>query len=347
MMDWIVARTRRARVTFVLLLCAAASGCASAAADLEKRNSILDARVGELEVANRQLQLRLDAYEASLTLIEDQVTALEYGARRAANRTDQLAVVRVEPALDTAPARRTTTTTSASLYEDHDPYASLHRRDALDALDDEVVEIVVSEEKLERYFGGSSSASTASDTGGGYGLRPRTATSPSPARTPQPTVVHGERLPVVPMKKDGSGVVAAGNTAAPSAAPAGADPIDLYKAGLKHYRQEQFLPAIDLFQQFLAAKPPADYVDNALYWLGECHYGLAQYAEAATYFHRIVQEFPEANKVPDALLKVGLTYLRLDKTDSAREVMYYLIEAYPETEAARVARERLDKMNAS
>src|SRR5690606_29514390 len=136
-------------------------------------------------------------------------------------------------------------------YDDYEPYYEA---------DEGYEDIVVTQEKLAQYFGDDDPAPA-----------PRPAGSkPKSTRVPQPSVVEGDRLPVM------------GAQANP------ADPTDLYKAGLKEYRQEKFDAAIDLFTRFLDADPPSDYVDNALYWLGECHYGLGNYAEAAEHFHRIV-----------------------------------------------------------
>jgi len=310
---------RKLALRFTVAVALAATtfcGCAASKSSVEHESMKLAARVDELEAANRQLQVRLDAYEASVTLIEDQVYALELAQRRR-SRTDELDVVRVEPP------------------SPDDPYAALYEEERAESED--YIDIVVSDDKLNQYLGKEGGDSTSSSSSSSS--RPRKASAKrARKRTPKPSVVKGDRLPVAPMKKDGSGV-------RPTAEFD--KPIDLYKAGLKHYRQEQFEPAIGYFERFLESSPPKDYVDNALYWIGECHYGLKDYGEAAAYFHRIVQDHPDANKVPDALLKVGLTYLRLDKHDSAREVMYYLMEAYPKTEAARVARDRLDTLNAS
>lgn len=298
-----------AKFSTVLAVATLLTGCGPGMAELKKDNELLEGRVTELERANRGLQVRLDAYEASITLVEDQVRALEIAQRRI-QRTEDLDVVRLEPEGQHASYQEPT-------YQD--PVYDANSRYGESSGDYE--DIVVTDEKMEKYFG---SARTAPESSG------PSSNSANRKRTPKAPVVTGDKLAVVPM-----------NGGAP------ADPIALYKAGLKEYRQQKFQPAIDLFSQFLESNPPRDYVDNALYWLGECHYGLGNYAEAAGFFHRIVEEFPDANKVPDALLKVGLTYQRQEKADSAREVLHYLIEAYPESQAAKVARKRLESLGAS
>lgn len=288
---------------------ASLSGCGASRDALQARSAI-EIRVSELEHANQQLQVRLDAYETSITLIEDEVESMRVVDRNRAS-TENLEVVRLEPEMTYRPKR----------YEDE-----VRTEDSEPA---EYVDIVVSNDKMNKYFGSPMEETTPVSA---MALRPKS--SPT-KRTPKDPVVLDEKLPVLAMDKSGKSVAAVD------------DPVDYYKAGLKHYRQQEFEPAIQLFETFLDANPPIDYVDNALYWLGECYYGLGRYNDAARYFHRIVKEFPDANKVPDALLKVGLTYMRLEKPESAREVMYYLIEAYPKSDAAHVAQERLASLNAS
>lgn len=225
-------------------------------------------------------------------------------SQRQRTRLDDLEVVRLVPERDA--------------YEPYNAYDD-PMPSAYEEPEGPYEDIVIGDDKLRKYFGDERDA-------------------PTRKHVPKPNVVNnGDRLPVVAMPR---------KKTLPSTPkqPATASATSLYEEGLAFYRKGMFKPAIEKFDAFLGANPPADYVDNALYWLGECHYGLGQYSEAASYFHRIVKEHPDANKVPDALLKVGLTYLRLGKNDSAREVLYYLIEAFPETEAARVARNRLDKV---
>jgi tol-pal system protein YbgF len=282
-------------------------GCASGMGQLEQRSTLLESRVKELESANRHLQIRLDAYEASLTLVEDEVAAVS-NQLKAPSKDRALEVVRI------APGRSHEESVYASTLNTPSLRVETLEADFGNADDEGYEDIVVSQDMIDHYV----------RTGAGSSARPVKSTTTK--REALPDVVHGERLPV------------AGGSATPSPS-ASTDP---YKEGLKYYRQEQFAEAIEMFQSYLGSNPPEDYIDNALYWLGECYYGLGEYAEAAKHFHRIVQDYPNANKVPDALLKVGLTYQRLGKPDSAKEVMFYLIQAYPGSDAARMAQERVD-----
>ena len=306
--------------------------CATSGSGFEVRAATLEVRVTELEQSNRRLQLRLDAYESSLALVEDQLNAFQ-AQQRANNNTNpqNLAVVRIAPPAPTPSQTVQAAATSwEQAYDRYDPSTAY-----LD--DDEAYEdIVVSADKIQRYMGRNTITAAVAPSSS----TPRTNTSAT--RVPHPDVVLGERLP----SAKGAPTPAPAPAAASKTASATA-PMEIYKEGMQAYRQNQFATAIDHFNAFLAANPPYEYIDNALYWLGECHYGQELYAEAAAYFHRIVQDYPDANKVPDALLKVALTYQRLNKSDSAQDVLHYLIEAFPNSEAATLARQRVESLNAS
>lgn len=286
------------------------SGCATLSEEVRLNLETLEMRVAELESANRHLTVRNDALNDKLALVEDQLHSLVLSQRQR-SRLDQLEVVALAP-------------------EHSEPYPTTYDDDPFAAYPEPTAEayedIVISDDKYEKYFGqGPGSGDTTVGT---------------KKYVPKPNVVSkSERIPVVPLpRKKSSSSTGSANSDSPTV---------LYEEGLAFYRTGNFKPAIEKFRAFLDAKPPVDYIDNALYWLGECHFGLGQFSEAAAFFHQIVQEHPNANKVPDALLKVGLTYVKLKKPDSAREVLFYLIEAFPETEAARVGRNRLEKIAAA
>lgn len=286
-----------------MLLAAGSVGCASTSGQVQKDLLTLDQRIGELERVNRRLLSRIEVYDETVQLLDDQV------------RSMRLAQAAPRP----LPRVRITPTTRSEEFRQ--PLVAQQPAPQQPIPEEEYVDIVISNDVVEQYLEQPEGEQLQGDPG-----------HPAPRRfTPKATVVQGDRLPVRPLAK----------RAPTQSEPAPADAISIYKVGLKQYREGAFKEAITSFERFLSMRPPEDYVDNALYWLGDCHYGLGDYARAATLFHQIVKEHPSANKVPDALLKVGLTYQKLNKKDSAKEVLYYLIEAYPKSEAARIARDKL------
>jgi TolA-binding protein len=69
------------------------------------------------------------------------------------------------------------------------------------------------------------------------------------------------------------------------------------------------------------------------------------YDGALESFRTLLERFPASPKVPDALLKVGLAQLEKKQKTEARATWRRLIEEHPGTNAATMARQRLDQLD--
>lgn len=117
-------------------------------------------------------------------------------------------------------------------------------------------------------------------------------------------------------------------------------PPDYLKAfGL--YSANNFLAAVEAFEEFLQGNPQSSYAANAMYWIGECHYSLSEYAKAREIFQKVADTYPKSAKAPDALLKLGYALAAMKEKDKATAAFEGLIKAYPGSPAAAKARERL------
>ncbi len=99
------------------------------------------------------------------------------------------------------------------------------------------------------------------------------------------------------------------------------------------------------FQLYLTKYPKGPRADNATYWLGEVQYVQQDFANALKSF-QAVGAYPDSRKLPDALLKVAFCQYELKAFKNARATLQRVISTYPDADAARLAKERLDKMNA-
>jgi tol-pal system protein YbgF len=126
--------------------------------------------------------------------------------------------------------------------------------------------------------------------------------------------------------------------------PDGSDQ-DNYQAALELLKQQRYEPAAMAFQQFLVAYPESELAENAQYWLAESHYVTQMFDEALTEFELVITEFPRSRKVPDALLKMGYCSYELEQWDAARSSLERVTAEYPETTAARLAGQRLERMD--
>ena len=109
--------------------------------------------------------------------------------------------------------------------------------------------------------------------------------------------------------------------------------------------QVWYEPAAMAFEQFLVSFPDSELADNAQYWLAESHYVTKKFETALGEFEAVIEKFPRSRKVPDALLKMGYCSYELKRWGAARESLQRVQAEYPETTAARLAGQRLQRMD--
>ncbi len=126
--------------------------------------------------------------------------------------------------------------------------------------------------------------------------------------------------------------------------PGGSDR-DNYQAAFELLKEQRYEQAAMAFQQFLVSFPESQLADNALYWLAESYYVTDRFEDALRQFRSVISKFPRSRKVPDALLKIGYSNYELKRWDSARGALRRVQEDYPDTTAARLAEQRLKRMD--
>jgi tol-pal system protein YbgF len=142
------------------------------------------------------------------------------------------------------------------------------------------------------------------------------------------------------------GPSAPATTAAPTeAAVVAADESTLYGDAFAALKAGRYEEAISGFTLYLTKYPDGPRADNATYWLGETQYVQRDYAAAIKNFNKVVTTFPESRKAPEALLKVGFCQYELKSFRNARVTLQKVATSYPGTETARLAEERLAKMD--
>lgn len=146
------------------------------------------------------------------------------------------------------------------------------------------------------------------------------------------------------------GGAVAGATAANSAAASGlpvpqGDDRANYQAAFDLLKDGKYTEAASAFKQFLTTFPDSQLADNAQYWLGEAHYVTKQYQEALRDFRTVLEKYPDSRKLPDALLKIGYCNYELKNWGEARSALDQVVKQYAETTAARLASQRLAKMD--
>jgi len=126
--------------------------------------------------------------------------------------------------------------------------------------------------------------------------------------------------------------------------PGGSDR-DNYQAAFELLKEQRYEPAALAFQQFLVSYPESQLADNAQYWLAESYYVTDKFDSALQEFEVVINKYPRSRKVPDALLKIGYSNYELERWDAARASLARVQSEYPDTTAARLAEQRLKRMD--
>ena len=143
-----------------------------------------------------------------------------------------------------------------------------------------------------------------------------------------------------------------GAAAAPSAGSANASGLPVpqgddranYQAAFDALKDGKYEDAVNGFKHFLSTFPTSPLSDNAQYWLGEAHYVMKQYPDALRDFKTVLDKYPDSRKTPDALLKIGYCNYELKNFPEARSALGQVVSRYGDTTAARLAGQRLTKM---
>lgn len=117
-----------------------------------------------------------------------------------------------------------------------------------------------------------------------------------------------------------------------------------YQAAFDALKDGKYEDAVNGFKRFLTTFPNSALADNAQYWLGEAHYVMKQYPDALRDFKTVTDKYPDSRKIPDALLKIGYCNYELKNYAEARSALGQVVSRYGDTTAARLAGQRLTKM---
>jgi tol-pal system protein YbgF len=118
-----------------------------------------------------------------------------------------------------------------------------------------------------------------------------------------------------------------------------------YQAAFDLLKDGKYTEAINAFRQYLTTFPNSALADNAQYWLGEAYYVTKQYTDALRNFRAVLEKYPESRKIPDALLKIGYCNYELKNWGEARSALNQVVQRFGDTTAARLASQRLAKLD--
>ena len=88
--------------------------------------------------------------------------------------------------------------------------------------------------------------------------------------------------------------------------------------------------------------PAHEYADSAQFWIGESYFSQGVYEQAIVEFNRVINAYPQGKRAPDALLMIGDSYKKLGQPDRAKAAYNRLIAQHPASEAAYMAKKRIN-----
>jgi tol-pal system protein YbgF len=147
------------------------------------------------------------------------------------------------------------------------------------------------------------------------------------------------------------------NGAAPPVAPAmdgtaptpeaiaQADETTVYGDAFAALKAGRYPDAIRGFQLYLTKYPQGPRADSAYYWLGEAQYVQKEFTPALKAYQSVLEQYPDSSKAGYAMLKVGFCQYELKAFKNARATLEKVVAGYPGTDAARLAAERLARMD--
>jgi len=155
-----------------------------------------------------------------------------------------------------------------------------------------------------------------------------------------------QRLQAMEQRTAGQSGAAAAVVSGGAPPVAGSSDRTAYRAAFDLLKQGRYEQAGDALRQFIAAFPTSELAGNAQYWLAETYYVTQQYDKALPEFNQVIERYRDSPKIPDALLKIGYCHYELSHWEDARTALRAVATDYPETTAARLARQRLERMKA-
>lgn len=118
-----------------------------------------------------------------------------------------------------------------------------------------------------------------------------------------------------------------------------------YEHAFNLLREKKYDQSIEGFQRFLKTYPNSEFADNARYWIAESYYVKGDFKQAAANFKTLINNHPSSSKLADAYLKLGFAQYELGQDKDAHQSLNVVVKQYGKSTAARMAKERLDRMS--
>jgi tol-pal system protein YbgF len=131
----------------------------------------------------------------------------------------------------------------------------------------------------------------------------------------------------------------------PTAPVVGQSPDRMLQSAKSDYYAGQFPLAISGFEALTRAYPRSEAAGEAQFYIGESNNQLAKFREAIDAYGVVIQNYRNSPFVPNAYRQRGQAYTRTGQLGPAREMFETVIKLFPESDAARLAKQDLERIN--
>ncbi|MCY3858655.1 MAG: tetratricopeptide repeat protein [Gammaproteobacteria bacterium] len=113
----------------------------------------------------------------------------------------------------------------------------------------------------------------------------------------------------------------------------------MYRRGMAFVDAEEYIQALELFQQIVDTFPNGERVPDAMYWLAEIYRNVdpTDLEKSRQFFVQMVTLYSDHARIPEALAKLGMVYHELGNVTRALEYLDRVIAEFPDHDAARLA----------
>lgn len=125
----------------------------------------------------------------------------------------------------------------------------------------------------------------------------------------------------------------------------GSSPQRVFDTARADYYNGQYDLCISGFDMYLKTFPRSELAHEAQYLIGECHYLEGSYQDAVAAYNQVIAIYPRSASAANAYLKRGNALEHLKQIDRARESYETVLKTFPDTDAARLAKQALTRIN--
>jgi TolA-binding protein len=127
----------------------------------------------------------------------------------------------------------------------------------------------------------------------------------------------------------------------------GMSPQRLFDTAQADYYGGQWDLCTSGFDTYLRTFPKSEMAHEAQFYVGECNLQAGNSQEAVAAYNQVIAMYPRTRSVAPAYYKRGLAFERLGQIERARESFEAAIKNFPDSDAARLAKQNLDRLNRS